>query len=56
MAAALISALMGHLGSAAHSISTLFSYDLWGRFLPQTSLDARRGGVGWFSTGPEKHD
>ena len=32
MAAALMAALMGNLASAANSISTLFSYDLWKRF------------------------
>jgi SSS family solute:Na+ symporter len=36
MAAALMAALMGNLASAANSISTLFSYDLWKRFRPQT--------------------
>ena len=36
MAAALMAALMGNLASAANSISTLFSYDLWKRFSPQT--------------------
>lgn len=37
MAAALMAALMGNLASAANSISTLFSYDLWKRFRPETS-------------------
>ena len=36
MAAALMAALMGNLASAANSISTLFSYDLWKRFRPET--------------------
>lgn len=36
MAAALMAALMGNLASAANSISTLFSYDLWKRFFPET--------------------
>ncbi len=36
MAAALMAALMGNLASAANSISTLFSYDLWKRFRPDT--------------------
>jgi solute:Na+ symporter, SSS family len=36
MAAALMAALMGNLASAANSISTLFSYDLWKRFQPDT--------------------
>jgi SSS family solute:Na+ symporter len=36
MAAALMAALMGNLASAANSISTLFSYDLWKRFRPGT--------------------
>ena len=36
MAAALMAALMGNLASAANSISTLFSYDLWKRFRPST--------------------
>lgn len=36
MAAALMAALMGNLASAANSISTLFSYDLWRRFQPDT--------------------
>jgi hypothetical protein len=35
MAAALMAALMGNLASAANSISTLFSYDLWKRFRPE---------------------
>ena len=39
MAAALMAALMGNLASAANSISTLFSYDLWQRFRPQTPDD-----------------
>jgi SSS family solute:Na+ symporter len=39
MAAALMAALMGNLASAANSISTLFSYDLWKRFHPQTPDD-----------------
>jgi SSS family solute:Na+ symporter len=39
MAAALMAALMGNLASAANSISTLFSYDLWKRFRPQTAED-----------------
>lgn len=37
MAAALMAALMGNLASAANSISTLFSYDLWKRIRPGTS-------------------
>jgi SSS family solute:Na+ symporter len=37
MAAALMAALMGNLASAANSISTLVSYDLWKRFRPETS-------------------
>jgi len=37
MAAALMASLMGNLASAANSISTLFSYDLWKRFRPDTS-------------------
>jgi SSS family solute:Na+ symporter len=37
MAAALMAALMGNLASAANSISTLFSYDLWKRFQPDTA-------------------
>ncbi len=36
MAAALMAALMGNLASASNSISTLFSYDLWKRFRPET--------------------
>ncbi len=36
MAAALMASLMGNLASAANSISTMFSYDLWKRFRPQT--------------------
>jgi len=36
MVAALMAALMGNLASAANSISTLFSYDLWKRFRPDT--------------------
>ena len=36
MAAALMAALMGNLASASNSIATLFSYDLWRRFRPQT--------------------
>jgi solute:Na+ symporter, SSS family len=36
MAAALMAALMGNLASASNSISTLFSYDLWKRFHPDT--------------------
>jgi SSS family solute:Na+ symporter len=39
MAAALMAALMGNLASAANSISTLFSYDLWQRFRPRTPED-----------------
>jgi SSS family solute:Na+ symporter len=39
MAAALMAALMGNLASAANSISTLFSYDLWKRFRPETPDD-----------------
>jgi len=34
-----MAALMGNLASAANSISTLFSYDLWQRFRPQTADD-----------------
>lgn len=34
MIAALMAALMGNLASAANSIATLFSYDLWKRFHP----------------------
>ena len=36
MAAALMAALMGNLASAANSISTLFAYDIWKRFWPNT--------------------
>jgi SSS family solute:Na+ symporter len=36
MAAALIAALMSTVSGALNSISTLFSYDLWRRFRPQT--------------------
>lgn len=36
MVAALMAALMGNLASAANSIATLFSYDLWKRFRPNT--------------------
>jgi SSS family solute:Na+ symporter len=36
MAAALMAALMGNLASAANSISTLFAYDIWKRFRPDT--------------------
>ncbi len=36
MAAALMAALMGNLASAANSISTMFSYDLWLRLRPDT--------------------
>jgi SSS family solute:Na+ symporter len=36
MAAALMAALMGNLASAANSVATLFSYDLWKRFRPHT--------------------
>jgi len=36
MAAALMAALMGNLASASNSIATLFSYDLWRRFKPET--------------------
>ena len=36
MAAALMASLMGNLASAANSISTLFAYDLWQRFRPNT--------------------
>jgi len=39
MAAALMASLMGNLASAANSISTLFSYDLWKRFAPNTPED-----------------
>jgi SSS family solute:Na+ symporter len=37
MAAALIAATMGNLASAANSIATLFSYDIWARFRPSAS-------------------
>jgi SSS family solute:Na+ symporter len=36
MAAALIAALMSTVSGALNSISTLFSYDLWKRFRPET--------------------
>ena len=36
MAAALMAALMGNLASASNSIATLFSYDLWRKFKPET--------------------
>jgi SSS family transporter len=36
MAAALMASLMGNLASAANSISTLFAYDIWQRFHPET--------------------
>ena len=36
MAAALIAALMSTVSGALNSISTLFSYDLWKRFKPET--------------------
>jgi len=36
MAAALMAALMGNLASAANSIATLFSYDLYRRIKPET--------------------
>lgn len=36
MAAALMAALMGNLAGASNSIATLFSYDLWRRFRPET--------------------
>ncbi len=36
MAAALMAALMGNLASASNSIATLFSYDLYRRFRPDT--------------------
>lgn len=36
MAAALIAALMSTVSGALNSISTLFAYDLWKRFRPQT--------------------
>lgn len=37
VAAGLLAALMGNLASAANSIATLVSYDLWRRFWPNTS-------------------
>jgi SSS family solute:Na+ symporter len=37
LAAALMAALMGNLASAANSTATLFSYDIWKRFRPDTS-------------------
>lgn len=37
MAAALIAALMSTVSGALNSISTLFSYDLWKRFKPETT-------------------
>lgn len=37
MVAALMAALMGNLASAANSIATLFSYDLWKRFRPRAT-------------------
>lgn len=49
MAAALMAALMGNLASAANSISTLFSYDLWKRFRPQTP-DAELVRIGRIAT------
>lgn len=49
MAAALMAALMGNLASAANSISTLFSYDLWKRFRPKTS-DAQLVRIGRLAT------
>ena len=49
MAAALMAALMGNLASAANSISTLFSYDLWRRFRPQTP-DSRLVVIGRMAT------
>ena len=49
MAAALMAALMGNLASAANSISTLFSYDLWRRFRPQTP-DSRLVIIGRIAT------
>jgi solute:Na+ symporter, SSS family len=49
MAAALMAALMGNLASAANSISTLFSYDLWQRFRPQTP-DSRLVVIGRLAT------
>ncbi len=39
MAAALIAALMSTVSGALNSISTLFSYDLWKRFKPDTPDD-----------------
>jgi SSS family solute:Na+ symporter len=36
IAAALMAALMGNLASAANSTATLFSYDIWKRFRPET--------------------
>jgi len=45
MAAALMAALMGNLASAANSISTLFSYDIWKRLRPATS-DRRLVAIG----------
>ncbi len=36
MVAALMAALMGNLASAANSTATLFSYDIWKRFYPNT--------------------
>ena len=50
MAAALMAALMGNLASAANSISTLFSYDLWKRFQPATP-DATLVRIGRLATG-----
>ena len=44
MAAALMAALMGNLASAANSISTLFSYDLWRRFRPTRPI------IDWWSS------
>jgi SSS family solute:Na+ symporter len=49
MAAALMAALMGNLASAANSISTLFSYDLWKRFRPDTP-DAQLVRIGRVAT------
>lgn len=49
MAAALMAALMGNLASAANSISTLFSYDLWKRFQPETP-DHRLVAIGRIAT------
>lgn len=49
MAAALLAALMGNLASAANSIATLISYDLWKRFRPQTP-DARLVVIGRTAT------